>query len=266
MQATTAPATRRPIHRLAARLLRWLDPVFAVTLTAALAMVMLTAWPGLAQGAETVSEARSVGSFDAVQTLGPTVKVRQGASAGVTVAAERDLLPRLETVVEDTRLGKTLVVRWKRGHATVNFWTKGSEPVVTITTPRLTGLLVSGSGDIQADGLSVPALSAQVEGSGDIRLTGLATDALTLAVAGSGDISASGRSARLQVSVAGSGDIRADSLAADTVDVSIAGSGDVKVQADKTLAVNIAGSGDVVYSGNAVVRKSIIGSGAVTRR
>ena len=263
MQATTAPHHTR---RLAARLLRWLDPVFAVTLTAALAMVVLTAWPGLAQAAETVSETRSVARFDAVQTLGPTLKVRQGDTASVTVVAERELLPRLETVVEDTRLGKTLVVRWKRGLTVVNFWSRHSEPVVTVIAPQLSGLLVSGSGDILADGLSVPRLSAQVEGSGDIRLTGLAADALTLSVAGSGDISASGRSARLQASVAGSGDIRADSLAADTVDVSIAGSGDVTVQADKTLAVNIAGSGDVVYSGNAVVRKAIVGSGALTRR
>lgn len=266
MHPAASTTATRLVHRLAARLLRWLDPVFAVTLTAALAMVVLTAWPGLAQAAETVSETRSVARFDAVQTLGPTLKVRQGDTASVTVVAERDLLARLETVVEDTRLGKTLVVRWKRGLTVVNFWSRHSEPVVTIIAPQLSGLLVSGSGDILADGLSVPRLSVRVDGSGDIRLTGLATDALTLAVTGSGDISAAGRSARLQAKVAGSGDIRADGLAAETVEVSIAGSGDVTLQADKTLAVSIAGSGDVVYSGNAVLRQSIVGSGTVTRR
>jgi hypothetical protein len=254
------------MQRLTAQLLRWLDPLFAMTLTAALAMAAATAWPGLAQAADTTTETRSVGDFEAVQTLGPMVQVRQGSTPSVTVAAERSHLPLLETVVEDTRQGKTLVVRWKRGHPTVNFWSKHNEPVVTVVAPRVTGLLVSGSGDILADGLTPTTLSARVEGSGDIRLTGVAADALTLAVAGSGDITASGRVARLQVSVAGSGDIRAEGLAASAVEVSIAGSGDVKVQADKTLAVNIAGSGDVVYAGNPVLKQAIVGSGSVTRR
>jgi len=254
------------MRRLTTRLLHWLDPLFALTLASALVMAVITAFPRSAAAAELATEARSPGSFEAVQTLGPTVRLRQGQAASVSVAAERSLLPLLETVVEDTRLGKTLVVRWKRGHGTVNFWSKGSEPVITIVAPLVTGLLVSGSGDILAEGLSPPSLTARIDGSGDIRLIGLATDALALAVAGSGDITASGRSARLTASVAGSGDIRANDLAADAVQVNIAGSGDVRVQADKTLAVNIAGSGDVVYGGNPVLTQSILGSGSVTRR
>ena len=253
------------MNRLTTRLLHWLDPLFALTLAASLMMVAITAWPGSAQAADTTTEARSTGDFEAVQTLGPTVRLRQGTGTSVSVTADRNLLPLLETVVEDSRMGKTLVVRWKRG-TRVSIWSSRDEPVVTIVAPRITGLLVSGSGDIVADGLTPPSLSARIEGSGDIRLTGVATDALALAVAGSGDISAAGRATRLAASVAGSGDIRADSLAADVVDVNIAGSGDVKVQADKTLQVNIAGSGDVVYAGNPTVRQSILGSGSVTRR
>lgn len=254
------------MRRLTTRLLHWLDPLFALTLAGALAMVAATAWPRPAAAADLATETRSVGQFEAVQTLGPAVRLRQGQATSVGVAAERSLLPLLETVVEDTRLGRTLVVRWKRGHGTVNLWSRGSEPVVTIVAPQVTGLLVSGSGDLLAEGLSPPSLTARIDGSGDIRLIGLATDALALAVAGSGDITASGRSVRLTASVAGSGDIRAADLAAAMVEVNIAGSGDVRVQADKTLAVNIAGSGDVVYGGNPVLKQSILGSGSVTRR
>ena len=251
------------MNPLLSRLLRWLDPLLALSLTGALVMVAITAWPGRAQAADTLTEARSVADFEAVQTLGPAVRVRQGAAASVSVRADSKLLPLLETVVEDGRMGKTLVVRWKRG---VSVWASPGEAVVTVVAPRLGGLLVSGSGDIQADGLTSPALRASVEGSGDIRLVGLVSDALSLAVAGSGDISASGRTTRLQTSVAGSGDIRAAGLAADVVDVHIAGSGDVQVQADKTLAVSIVGSGDLVYAGNPTLKQSILGSGSVTRR
>lgn len=258
--APVAPAAQSP------RLLRWLDPILAVTLVAALAMVVLTAWPLPARAAEPATEQRNVGDFVAVQTLGPTVRLRQGAGTAVSVSAEPRLLAQLETVVEDTRQGRTLVVRWKRGAEPGGVWLRGSEPVVSVVAPHVAALLVSGAGDMLADGLAAPALSARVEGSGDIRLDGVATEQLSLAIAGSGDIRAAGRATRLQASVAGSGDIRAEALAADAVEVSIAGSGDVRVQAARTLSVQIAGSGDVVYSGNPVLRQSILGSGSVTRR
>lgn len=172
------------MNRLTTRLLRWLDPLFALTLAGALMMVAITAWPGSARAADTTTEARSTGDFEAVQTLGPMVRLRQGAATSLGVTADRQLLAQLETVVEDSRMGKTLVVRWKRG-TRVHIWNGRDEPVVTVVAPRITGLLVSGSGDIVADGLTPASLSARVEGSGDIRLTGVATDTLALAVAGS---------------------------------------------------------------------------------
>ena len=182
------------------RLLRWLDPFFATALAAALAMVVLTAWPVPARAADPASEARSVTDFVAVQTLGPTVQMRQGASVAVQVSAEPRLLPMLETVVEDTRLGRTLVVRWKRGArhwvATGSVARRRASGPASLR-PQVGALLVSGAGDIQADGLAGPALSARVEGSGDIRLAGVAVDQLTLAIAGSGDISATGRAVQV---------------------------------------------------------------------
>ncbi len=251
------------------RVLHWLDRFFGLALSAALAMAVLTAWPGAAQAAgnlfgsaDLATEARNVAEFDAVLTRGPDVVVRQGAAVSVSVKADRQLLALLETVVEDTAQGKTLVLRWKPG----SLVTTRHSPVVTITTPRLAALLVMGSGDVLAEQISGPRLLARVEGSGDIKLSGLAVDELKLEIKGSGDIQASGRATRLAVAIAGSGDVRSTGLLADDVSVSIAGSGDASVFADKTLAVSIAGSGDVVYSGNATVRKTVAGSGSVSKR
>lgn len=251
------------------RLQRWLDPFFGLALSAALAMAVFTAWPtaalaagGLFGGGDVLSESRSVAEFEAVLTRGPDVVVRQGPVASVTVKADRQLLPLLETLVEDTAQGKTLVLRWKP-HSLVM---TRHNPVVTITTPRLSALLVQGSGDVLAEQIKGARLLARVDGSGDIKLTGLVVDELKLEVKGSGDIQASGQASRLAVAIAGSGDVQSSALRADEVSVSIAGSGDVSVQADKTLVVNIAGSGDVVYSGNASVRKTVAGSGSVSRR
>lgn len=251
------------------RLLRWLDPIFGLALVAALLMVVITAWPGAAVAADgqtgngdAATEQRSLADIDAVQTLGPRVVVRQGAANALTVRADRNLLPLIETVVVGSGQGQTLVVRWKRG-ALIR---TRVQPEVTVTVVQLSALLVSGSGDLVAGPFKLPRLSARVEGSGDVALEGLAVDELKLAVIGSGDIVASGQATRLTVSVAGSGDIDAGTLKSDDVSVSVAGSGDVTVSADRTLAVSIAGSGDVLYSGNAKVTKNVAGSGEVIRR
>jgi len=251
------------------RSLRWLDPLFGTALAAALSMVVLTAWPGAAQAAdrvvgtgESVTEQRTVGDFDALHTSSINVLVRQGTTSSVSVRADRNLLPLLETVVEDGAQGKVLKLRWKRWSDILT----QVKPVVTVVVGRLQALMVSGSGDIVAEPLTQPKLLARVEGSGNVKLDGLAADELKIEIKGSGNVKASGRASRLSISIAGSGDVQTADLKADDVLVSIAGSGDASVFADKTLAVSIAGSGDVVYSGNAVVKKSVAGSGSVGRR
>ena len=233
------------------RLMRWLDPLFGTVLAAALSMAVLTVWPGAAEAVdrvvgsgESVTEQRTVGDFDAVQTSSIKVLVRQGTTPSVSVQADRNLLPLLETVVEDGAQGKVLKLRWKRWSGVLT----RVEPVVTVVVVRLQALTVSGSGDIVAEPLKLPKLLARVEGSGDVKLNGLVADELKIEIKGSGDVQASGRASQLSVSIAGSGDVQTADLKADDV------------------VVSIAGSGDVVYGGNAVVKKSVAGSGSVGRR
>lgn len=252
----TLDSNRRP--------LRWLDPQLGTALAAALVMVLATALPGTALAAawvvgngQAATEQRQLAEFDSVQTDGPTVLVRQGAVAAVTVQADANLLPLLETVVE----GRRLVLRWQRGTSIRT----SVKPLVTVTAVKLTGLEVRGSGDLAGEGLRSPALAVRVSGSGDLRLSDLVTDELSVSVHGSGDVLASGSATRLAISIAGSGDVKTRGLKAEVVSVRIAGSGDADVQAQRTLDVAIAGSGDVVYSGAATVKKVIAGSGSVTQ-
>jgi len=96
-------------------------------------MVAVTAWPGLAQAADTTTGARNLGDFEAVQTQGPTLRVRQGVVASVGVTAERNLLPLLETEV-----------------------------------PPALSTRVEGSGDIRAEGLVADTVDVGIVGSGSV--------------------------------------------------------------------------------------------------
>lgn len=245
----------------------WIDRLFGTALAGALLMLALTllgAWPGSARAervegsGEAATELRSPGEFDSLQTQGFTVTVRQGPAPAVSVQADRNLLPLLETVVEN---GQTLHIRWKRGTSLKTV----VRPVIQVTVTQLRSLQVQGSGELLADGLRQPQLRAQISGSGKVRLNDVTIERLALEVAGSGDIGGSGQATQLAVKIAGSGDVKVPQLRAEDVSVRIAGSGDADVQAQRTLEVSIAGSGDVRHTGNATVQTKVAGSGSIKR-
>lgn len=245
---------------------RWADRTLGLALAAALAGAALTALPSPAHAADPITatgpattEARSVGEFRAVALSGGMdLKLRQGTQPAVEVKAEANMLPFIETVVENG----TLHVRWKRGS---RLRVKDT-PVVHVTAVELQTISTSGSGDIDIAPLKTQKLGISLSGSGDIAIDSLQAEELSVSIAGTGDMRASGQASRLKLSVAGSGDIKADTLRADDVTVSIAGSGDASVHASRSLSVSIAGSGDVIYRGDAQVKSSIVGSGSVRKR
>lgn len=247
---------------------RWIDRALATGLLGALAMAVMTAWPGAVQAqraegnGEAATDTRALGEVSAVVTHSLKVVVRQGPTAHALVQADRNLLPLLETVFLDGPQGKTLTVRWKP-HTSIKPRTPA---LVTITAPSPERLVVEGSGDIIGEQLKLARLTAQVAGSGDIRLHQVQAGELTVAVNGSGDVSASGQAARLSVRINGSGDVHCEGLRAEEAQVETVGSGNAQVQVQRRLAVSITGSGDVVYSGPAAVQSAVVGSGRVTKR
>jgi carbon monoxide dehydrogenase subunit G len=210
------------------------------------------------------SETRSVADFDAIAVADSIdLVVRQGKQEGLTLDADDNLLPLIETVVENRGQGHTLVIRLRRGESITT-----RQPMrATVDVVQLQRLSLSGSGDAQVAPLKTPALRLSIAGSGDARLESLTAETLEVRVAGSGDVQASGTAGQVKLSIAGSGDVNLASLQADDVTISIAGSGDAQVTANKSLGVSIAGSGDVRWGGQATaLRSSIAGSGAVNKR
>ena len=245
---------------------RWLAPAF-VSLACLVALPMalpLTAQAAsLSRSGKSVTETRSLADFQAVALNGSMdLVVRQGATQSVQVEADDNLLPLLETVVESTGQGATLVVRWKKGQS---LYTR-SKVSITVTVPKLSALTAAGSGDIKVESFNTPALKLSLSGSGDAKLQGLSTADFGISISGSGDVVANGSATKLSIRIAGSGDVRLMDLKSDDVSVSVAGSGDVAVNAAKTLDVRIAGSGDVSYSGNPAVKSKVAGSGSVNKR
>lgn len=119
---------------------------------------------------------------------------------------------------------------------------------VTVCSPVLNGVKLSGSGDLYID----EAVTAE--------------DIFTLEVTGSGDADIAGITAESATfRSSGSGDIEVDNLTAESIKVATTGSGDciLKCKDAGTLDIQISGSGDITFSGTAraIVNISTTGSG-----
>lgn len=250
------PTTRRP-------LLAWLCASLAtfIVLSAAIAPAQAGSTVGSGKSA---SETRMVSGFEAIALHGSmALIVRQAGKEAVEVVADDNLLPLIETLVESTSHGATLVVRFKRGESL----RPKTAIRVSVDVMRLTHLAAAGSGDLQVQTLKTPSLRLVMTGSSNAKFAALHTEQLDVHLAGSGNVDAAGEAKQVKISISGSGNVGLEPLAADDVTVRIAGSGDAKVTANKALGVSIAGSGDVEYGGNATaIRTSVAGSGRVVKR
>ncbi len=226
-----------------------------------IALLAAAAAPAPAQQAVTgsgriVDEARPLAGFTALRVgSGVDVELRASDRERVTVRADDNLVPLVETRIDGTALevGLARGASFRARHL----------PRVRIEFVRLDDISVAGAGNVHADRVRGDTFAVSLAGSGDVRIDALDVNALGAMLAGRGDFIARGRADQQGYRIRGAGDVRARDLVGRNVTVSIAGSGDALVHATETLAVSISGSGDVVYRGNPKITKSIVGSGSV---
>jgi hypothetical protein len=183
------------------------------------------------------SETRQVSGFNTVELRGSAdVSVTQGEAEAVVVEADDNILPLIETTVQNGRL----IISTKPNTSLTT-----TNPVhVNVTIKSLQGLTLSGSGNVD--------------------VSSLAGQDLNIVLSGSGDITVSGAADRVAIRLPGSGNVICSGLKARSATVTLAGSGNVAVYASESLDASLLGSGTIHYDGNpAQVRKSVSGSGSI---
>jgi hypothetical protein len=246
-------------------------------------------------------ETRKVDTFTKISFKVPgKLFLRQGSTQKVEIEGKKDVLEKIETKMEGSRL----VIE----HEDQSFWRWGNDDKVNIyiTVKDIEGLSVGGSGDligetkIVADDIDLNVsgsgnmkveveasgdMESDVSGSGNIDLRGKCRNfnsdvsgsgRVTLAlnasgnadfgVSGSGKIEASGVASKVKANISGSGRVLAADLETNSCEVRITGSGDVEINVKNELDANITGSGSVRYKGNpSKVNSHSAGSGNVRK-
>jgi hypothetical protein len=139
---------------------------------------------------------------------------------------------------------------------------------IYVSLTRLTGVSLSGSGDIIGEGKfdNDGDTDFKVSGSGSVKIAFNKLKKLDVGISGSGNIRLSGSASAINAHISGSGNAECGEVICDEVTASISGSGNVKVNANKSIEAKISGSGNVYYKGAATdVQKHVAGSGRVIR-
>jgi hypothetical protein len=182
------------------------------------------------------AQTRDVADFTRIQNRDSVdVRLSVGEPQRVRVRAGKNVIDDVHTEVRDGTLYLTF------DHDGFG----GSDVVVQVSVPKLTGIEASGSGDIDADGIDADAFELRSDGSADLALGGSA--------------------GRLAVDLDGSGDADLAGLAAREAQVTVGGSGDVDVRVEERLEVDVDGSGDVRYHGDPALTQHVDGSGELSR-
>lgn len=204
------------------------------------------------------TEERSVDSFTGVASHGSFDVIVANGSAAVKIEAEENVLPYIETIVENG----ILHIRTKDG-----FWLSTKlDGKIYVTAPLLNSIKSFGSGNITgASKLSSPdKIELKVTGSADINLD-VNTPDVSGEITGSGNMKLTGETKKFSATIAGSGDVKAYDLKSEETIIKISGSGSADVYASVKLDVRVAGSGDVNYKGGGQVSSNIAGSGTVKK-
>lgn len=205
------------------------------------------------------TEDRSTSNFAGVSSYGNyDVYVAIGSPASVKIEAESNILPYIETFVEEN----ILTVRSKK-----EVWLSPRKKIkVFVTAPRFMQLHSNGSGDIlgQTPISDSSKLDLKVRGNGKIQLDVDAPE-VKAELTGNGDIQLKGQSRFFDCKLQGNGNLRAFDLMAEETKVHILGNGDAEVYASVKLDVSIGGNGQVRYKGNAQPSTHITGNGNITQ-
>ena len=215
---------------------------------------------GTTNGSGTLkSQVRPVSGFSRVSLSGVgDLNITQGASESLSVEAEDNLLPLLETVVANG----TLELRVK-----ANSSLNSTKPIkYTLVVKSLSALTLSGVGNVTSGALDVSTLDLNLSGAGKIQISSLKAQVLKAELTGVGKLAVTAGAVTSQtVNLQGTGSYNACGLSSDTAKITVGGTSKALVSVKSSLVVVGSGIGSVQYLGSPTLEQSNSGLGSVTK-
>ena len=234
---------------------------FLLFLASIISFSIQAQWETIQGNGNQKSETRQVGSFSGLSVSGSmNVQLKFGKPGGITIVADDNLIPYIETIVEN---GKLIIRTRKKANL------KSKNITVHVSATTLNDVSLSGSGNIKSDGNFEASGKnlISLSGSGNMNLSYASLGDVSLLISGSGNMNIKGKSAKsINAAISGSGNLDAGTIQSNDVTASVSGSGNITVYATNSLDARVSGSGNVVYKGTATkVTSKVMGSGKVIK-
>ena len=172
-----------------------------------------------------ITESRDISNIDRVDLNGSgNVIITQGGEESLTVETDDNMMQYVSTEVRDG----TLYLGFE-GRVSKDQTLSPTRLRFTLTVKNLTGMGVSGSGEISTDSLDTERLEVSIGGSGEVQVDSLIAKEVEVRINGNGDMELAGEATGQDISINGSGQYDAKDLRSETVKVNIGGSGNATV-------------------------------------
>jgi hypothetical protein len=208
----------------------------------------------------TVREERSVDDFTAVSICcGMHLEFTEGDQITVVLEGDDNLLPDIETVVQDEQL----TVRFRRPFT---FFSVQRNRAVTaiITAPTLQGLELSGGAEANADQITTDTLHLLVSGGSHINIDTLRVDQLSAELSGGGEIRIdTGTINQQEVDASGGSHYRLEDVQSSSATLDLSGGSEAHIRVSESLHVNASGGSELNYAGSPTVEQNISGGSRV---
>ena len=195
------------------------------------------------------------------------VVIKNGNTQSATLTTDHNLMNDYEIYSS----GQTLIAKTKPFADPE----PSQRPVLTIVTPTLSKISLSGNVSLNAPTLNTSTLSlnmsgndqanisgdlktvqAELSGNSELTLNTLNADQIVIQSGGRDQVTLSGQANSLEIDSAGDGQVLAKNLQANQVSLKIAGESSVTVNALKTLTINAAGDSTINYYGNPTINNN----------
>jgi len=207
-----------------------------------------------------ITETRQVSNFDRIGLSGAgKVIITQDGGESLSIETDDNVMEHVKAEVE----GGILKLGLETGISTGFNIQSNSRLVFYVGVDDLTGLTISGSGEIESDKIETNRIDVAVSGSGGVRIADFTASEVKAEISGSGEIDLTGDAAAQDVTISGSGKYLGGGLCSESVKVSVGGSGEATVCATGTLDAETSGSGNVNYYGQPSLSTSNSGSGKI---
>jgi len=206
------------------------------------------------------TQTRDVNDFTAIELDYPAqVTVAQGNSVSVKIEAEDNVLPGLQTRVQNNRLEIFYKV------ADGDYVNPTRAVKITIVVKDLNEMDFGSAGELTINGLETDDLDISLSGAGNLKVNDLAAKKFSVDLSGAGSIAINGEADDFDLNISGFGSFNGKDLQTNTASVNLSGAGSATMWVEDELDANVSGVGSVNYYGSPKVIQQVSGVGSISK-